>query len=123
MFTECTIREIIQLLDLKGLNEVILSERGSLVLNGMEFKQNTLVFYVPCEKEFFKLTANPNAKPVNNFGLMDKQNFCISTKYGNVYFYNTRVDVDTNCNWDTHSKVYFFHEGYLRRYQGKREFY
>ena len=47
MFTECTIMEIINDLKLNSLKKIILGERGSLVFNGMSFKENTLSFVIP----------------------------------------------------------------------------
>ena len=122
MFTECTIREIIEILGLKDLGEVVLSERGSKVLNGLTFKESTLSFFVPWEKDFYALTANPDASPVINFGIENEQQLSIRTKYGNVHFYNKYVDIDRFCDWDTHSKIYLFSEEYLLFYGGRREF-
>ena len=105
MFTECIIREVIEILDLKSLKEVVVSEKGSKVLNGLEFKQETLSFFIPSEKDFYKLTSNPYATPVNNFEEKDKQHLAISTQYGMIHFYNKKVDIDNYCDWDTFSKT------------------
>ena len=122
MFTENVIREVIDMLRLKELGEVVVSERGSKVLNGLSFKESTLSFFIPSEKDFYKLTSNPNATPIDNFGVEGKQHFTIGTRYGKIHFFNKDIDIDKHCDWDSFSKVYFFHEGYLRWYNGKKEF-
>lgn len=114
MFTECTIMEIIKDLQLNKINDIILGERGSLIFNGMSFKENTLSFVIPDEREFYRLTDNEDATPVQNF-CEENQFFSIRTRFGSVFFYNKNVDIDNLCNWDTRSKIFFFHEGYLRR--------
>lgn len=114
MFTECTIMEIIKDLQLNKINDIILGERGSLIFNGMSFKENTLSFVIPDEREFYRLTDNEDATPVQNF-CEENQFFSIRTRFGSVFFYNKDVDIDNLCDWDTQSKIFFFHEGYLRR--------
>ena len=113
MFTECTIMEIIKDLQLNKINDIILGERGSLIFNGMSFKENTLSFVIPDEREFYRLTDNEDATPVQNF-CEENQFFSIRTRFGSVFFYNKDVDIDNLCDWDTQSKIFFFHEGYLR---------
>ena len=121
MFTEAIITEVINELKLAELKEVVVAEKASKVLNGMSFKESVLSFYVPDEREFYKLTAHSNANPVDNFGL-ENQHFSITTKYGNIHFYNRMVDIDTYCNWDSTLHVYYYHSHYLKRFEDKIEF-
>ena len=114
MFTECVITEIVKDLGLRNLNEVVVAERASKVLAGLSFKENTLAFYIPSERDFYKLTGFANASPVDNFNT-DKQHITISTKFGKVHFYNKYVNIDDLCNWDTELGIFYYHEPYLRR--------
>lgn len=121
MFTEVIIEEVINELGLKEFKEVVVGEKGSKILNGLSMYEAVLSFYIPDEKEFFKLTANENATPIDNFGIENKQHFSINTKYGNIHFYNKMTNIDEFCSWDTHLKVYYYHIYYLKRYQNKIE--
>ena len=106
MFTETTIIEVIRHLKLNELTHVIINEKASKVLSGEKFKENNLAFYVPSEKEFYKLTANPDANPVNNF-LSDNQYLTISNRYGQIYFFNKIIDLN-DCIYDEELGIYYF---------------